>query len=61
MPHRHITAEIRGESEPDEWLGAIFLLALATIAFALFEDITLTRCARGSFLAVVGWCSSEYR
>jgi len=42
-------------------LGVIFLLAIAAIAFSLFQDIKLTRCARGSFFEVVGWCSSEYR
>ena len=42
-------------------LGVIFLLALAAIAYALFQDIRLTRCARGSFFAVIGWCSTEYR
>jgi hypothetical protein len=40
------------------WLGAIFLLALIAIAFAIYSDITMTRCAKGSFFAVLGWCST---
>jgi hypothetical protein len=39
------------------WIGAIFLAALITIAFAIYSDIAMTRCEAKSFSAVVGLCS----
>jgi hypothetical protein len=39
------------------WLGAIFAAALIAIAFALYSDMTMTRCSAGSFAATVGLCS----
>jgi hypothetical protein len=41
------------------WLGGIFVLAVIAIAFAIYSDITMTRCAAGSFFAVFGWCTTE--
>jgi uncharacterized membrane protein YjjB (DUF3815 family) len=40
------------------WLGGVFLLALITLAFAVYSDITMKRCEPGSFFAVLGWCST---
>jgi hypothetical protein len=40
------------------WLGGIFVLAVIAIAFAIYSDIAMTRCAAGSFFAVLGWCST---
>ena len=39
------------------WIGAIFLAALITIAFAIYSDTAITRCVAGSFSAAVGLCS----
>ena len=39
------------------WIGAIFIAALIVIAFALFSDMTMTRCVARSFAATVGLCS----
>jgi hypothetical protein len=39
------------------WIGAIFVAALVVIAFALYSDMTMTRCAAGSFAATVGLCT----
>jgi hypothetical protein len=39
------------------WLGGMFAAALITIAFAVYSDMTLTRCEAGSFAAIVGLCS----
>jgi hypothetical protein len=50
-----------GEGEGEiavRWLGGIFLLALIAIALAVYSDIAMTRCAAGSFFAVLGWCST---
>jgi hypothetical protein len=39
------------------WIGALFLAALITIAFAIYSDLAITRCEARSFSAVVGLCS----
>lgn len=39
------------------WLGGIFVAALAAIAFAIYSDAVMTRCKPGSFSAMLGWCS----
>jgi hypothetical protein len=39
------------------FLGAIFVFALVTIAFAFYSDVAMTRCKAGSFFAMLGWCS----
>jgi hypothetical protein len=39
------------------WIGAIFVAALIVIAFALYSDMTMTRCSAWSFGAMVGLCS----
>jgi len=39
----------------------MFLLALATIAFAFYSDIAMTHCRVGSFFAALGLCSTGFR
>ncbi len=39
------------------WIGAIFLAALITIAFAIYSDVAISRCEVRSFSAVLGVCS----
>ena len=39
------------------WIGAIFAAALIAIGFALYSDMTMTRCVARSFAAAVGMCS----
>jgi hypothetical protein len=38
------------------WIGAIFAAALIAIGFALYSDMTMTRCKAGSFAATVRLC-----
>jgi hypothetical protein len=39
------------------WIGAIFVAALVVIAFALYSDIAMTRCAAGSLAAIARLCT----
>jgi hypothetical protein len=43
------------------WIGALFLAALITVAFAFYSDVAITRCAPGSFFASVGLCSTQFK
>ncbi len=43
------------------WIGALFLAALITIAFAICSDITMTRCEAKSFSTAVGLCSPGFK
>jgi hypothetical protein len=39
------------------WIGGIFVAALIAVAFAIYSDVTFTRCTAKSLAAVVGLCS----
>ena len=41
------------------WIGALFAAALIAIGFALYSDMTMTRCKAGSFAATVRLCSVD--
>jgi hypothetical protein len=38
-------------------IGVIFVAALIAIAFAVYSDMTITRCTAGSLAATVKLCS----
>jgi hypothetical protein len=44
--------------QPGVGLVPFFLLALGAIAFSIYSDTAMTRCAAASFFAVLGWCST---
>jgi hypothetical protein len=43
------------------WIGALFMAALITIAVAIHSDMAMTRCEAKSFSAWVGLCSPGFK
>ena len=43
------------------WIAGVFLAAVITISFAVYSDISMTKCAPGSFFAIIKMCDAKAR
>lgn len=59
LKSRQVRTEVANQAM--NWIGAIFLAALITVAVAIYSDARMTRCEPKSFAAVAGLCTVQPR